>query len=57
MANASKKKQEDPALSKEYRRFIYEQALNDADESENEEELLTMDGISFNSVSTLCQAT
>jgi hypothetical protein len=32
-----KKKKEDPALSKEYRRFIYEQALNDADESENEE--------------------
>jgi hypothetical protein len=55
MANASKKKKEDPALSKEYGRFIYEQALNDADESENEEELLTMDGISFNSASTLCQ--
>ena len=36
-----KKKKEDPALSKEYRRFIYEQALNDADESENEEELLS----------------
>jgi hypothetical protein len=44
-----KKKKEDPALSKEYRRFIYEQALNDADESENEEELLTMEGISPNS--------
>mmetsp|Transcript_12450 Transcript_12450/g.22623 ORF Transcript_12450/g.22623 Transcript_12450/m.22623 type:complete len:90 (+) Transcript_12450:316-585(+) len=44
-----KKKKEDPALSKEHRRFIYEQALNDADESENEEELLTMDGISPNS--------
>ena len=37
------------------RRFIYEKALNDADEFENEEELLTMDGISPNSASTLCQ--
>jgi hypothetical protein len=38
-----KKKKEDPALSKEknHRRFIYEQALNDADESENEEELIS----------------
>jgi hypothetical protein len=44
-----KKKKEDSALSKEYWRFIYEQALNDANESENEEELLTMEGISPNS--------
>ena len=41
----SKEEKEDPALSKEYRRFIYEQALNDADESENEEDLLTLEGI------------